>query len=33
MPAVFWLEYVMGRDHWEDVSVDVKIILEFTLGK
>jgi hypothetical protein len=26
--AVFWLENLKGRDHWKDVGVDGRIILE-----
>jgi hypothetical protein len=33
MYAVFWLENLKGRGHWEDLSVDGKIILEWMLGK
>jgi hypothetical protein len=32
MHTVFWLEYLKGRDHLEDLGTD-KIILERILGK
>jgi hypothetical protein len=30
---IFWLEDLKGRDHYEDLGVDRKIILEWMLGK
>jgi hypothetical protein len=33
MHTKFWSEKVEGRDHAEDLDVDVKIILELILGK
>jgi len=33
MHIIFWLENLKGKDHLEDLSVDVKIILEWILGK
>jgi len=33
MHTKFWLEYLHGRDHSEDLGVDIKIILEWILGK
>jgi hypothetical protein len=33
MHTIFWLENVKGRDHSEDIGVDGRIILEWTLGK
>jgi hypothetical protein len=32
MHTVFWLENVKGRDHFEDLGEDRKIILKCTLG-
>jgi len=29
----FWSENLKGTDHWEDLGVDRKIILEWILGK
>jgi len=31
--TTFWLENLKGRDHLEDIGVDVEIILERILGK
>jgi hypothetical protein len=33
MCAVFWLKNLKGRDHWEELGVDERIILECILGK
>jgi hypothetical protein len=33
MGTVFWLEYLKGRDHSEELNVDGKIILEYILRK
>jgi len=33
MCAIFWLLYLEGRDHLEDLDVDGRIILEWMLGK
>jgi hypothetical protein len=33
MHTKFWPENVKERDHFEDLGVDVKIILEWILGK
>jgi hypothetical protein len=30
---IFWLECLNGRDHLEDLGVDGKIKLEWSLGK
>jgi hypothetical protein len=32
MHIKFWLEILKGRDHSEDLGVDEKKILEWTLG-
>jgi hypothetical protein len=29
----FWLDNLKGRDHFGDLSIDGKIMLEWTLGK
>jgi hypothetical protein len=33
MPKIFCLENLKGRDHWKDLCVDGRIILEWILGK
>jgi hypothetical protein len=33
MHTKFWSRNMKGRDHFEDIGVDVKIILEWILGK
>jgi hypothetical protein len=33
MHRAYWLENLKGRDHLENLGVDGKIILEWTLGK
>jgi hypothetical protein len=33
MHTVFWLKDLKGRDHWEDLLVDGRLILEWILGK
>jgi hypothetical protein len=33
MHTVFWLENLKRKDHWEDLSMDGKIISEWSLGK
>jgi hypothetical protein len=33
MNAKFWAENLKGKDHWEDLCVDEKIILEWILGR
>jgi hypothetical protein len=31
--VIFWLENLQGRDHFRDLSVDGRIIVERVLGK
>jgi hypothetical protein len=31
--TIFWLENLNGRDHFEDLGVDVRILLEWILEK
>jgi hypothetical protein len=33
MHPIFWSEDMKGRDHSEDIGIDVKVILECNLGK
>jgi hypothetical protein len=33
MHALFWLENLNGRDHSEELGVEVKTVLEWMLGK
>jgi len=33
MCTKFWLEYLTGRDHSDDLGVDGTIVLEWFLGK
>jgi hypothetical protein len=33
MHAMFWLENLKGRDHFKDLGVDGKVILEWILRK
>jgi len=33
MHKVFWLENLKGKDHWEELGVNGKIIVEWILGK
>jgi hypothetical protein len=33
MHTEFWLKNLKGRDHTEDLGMDGRIILEWTLGK
>jgi hypothetical protein len=33
MHTKFWWENLMGRDHSEDLGIDVRIILKWILGK
>jgi hypothetical protein len=33
MYTKFWLEYLKGRDHFEDLGGGDRIILEYILGK
>jgi hypothetical protein len=33
MNVIYWCENLKGRDHWEDLDVDGKIILECVFGQ
>jgi hypothetical protein len=33
MQTIFWLENLKGRDCFEDLGIDGRIILEWILGK
>jgi hypothetical protein len=33
MHTLFWLQNLKGRDHFEDIEVNERIILEWILGK
>jgi hypothetical protein len=33
MHKIYWLENLKERDHWGDLGVDGKIILELILGR
>jgi hypothetical protein len=33
MHTIFWLDNLKGSDRSDDISLDVRIILEWTLGK
>jgi hypothetical protein len=33
MHTIFWLENVKGRDCFEDLGIDGRILLEWILGK
>jgi hypothetical protein len=33
MLTIFWFDNMKGRDRLEDLGVDVKVILEWILGK
>jgi len=33
MRTIFWLENMKGREHFEDLSVDGRVILEWILGE